>query len=213
MLHRLNVSKSLGGLLCLGLLITPAFAHEVEVSGDVGGTLHIEPHDNPEAGRTSQVWIALTRKGGEILPLGQCNCQLIVHPEPHAEGASPLIKPPLKAVSAGQYQGIPGAEIVFPKQGEYELELRGTPKAGANFKPFALKFPVTVALGVATAASAPQTQAAQTAPPDGTNAQPHQVTQQPGQLNSPWRTPVIVITALLGLGLIGLELQRQRHTN
>jgi len=171
----------------------PAFAHEVEVSGDVGGTLHVEPHDNPEAGRTSQVWIALTRKGGEILPLGQCNCQLAVHPEPHTEGASPLIKPPLKAVSTGQYQGIPRAEIVFPKQGEYELELRGTPKAGTTFKPFELRFPVTVAMGVATAPSAPQTQVAQTALHPSTNAQPHQVTRQPGQLNSVWCTPVIVI--------------------
>ena len=202
MLHLLSESRGLGGLLCLGLLITSASAHEVKVSGDVGGTLHVEPQDNPQAGKTSQIWIALTRKGGEILPLAQCNCKLAVYPEPHTEGTSPLLEPPLKAISAEQYQGIPGAAIVFPKRGNYELELSGLPKAGANFKPFQLSFPVTVAAGTAASMANPQTQAYQTNNSPSGIAQLHQAAQQPDQVKSQWRMPVILLGIILGIGLL-----------
>lgn len=135
--------------LFLTLLITPATAHKVQIAEDVGGTLHIEPNDNPKAGEASLTWFALTRKGGQVIPLQQCNCQLTVYSEPHTPNAAPVLSPALKAISAEGYQGIPGAEIVFPKPGTYQLQLRGTPTSGANFQPFELKFPVTVAAGTA----------------------------------------------------------------
>ncbi|MDF5711693.1 MAG: hypothetical protein PUP90_29445 [Nostoc sp. S4] len=135
---------------CLAISITnlyPAAAHEVEVAGDVGGTLHIEPNDNPRAGEPSQAWFALTRRGGKVIPLAQCNCRLAVYAEPYAEGEPPLLEPSLKSVAAERYQGIPGAELVFPKAGIYELQLNGRPTSGTRFKPFELKFEVTVAGG------------------------------------------------------------------
>lgn len=139
--------------LLLGLLvatvttISPVSAHKVQISGDVGGTLHIEPNDNPQAGKAALTWVALTRKGGQVIPLQQCNCQLAVYAEPRTQGAKPLLQPPLKAMSSEGYKSIPGAEIVFPKPGSYQVELKGTPKAGASFKPFQLNFNVTVAAG------------------------------------------------------------------
>ena len=54
------------------------------------------------------------------------------------------MQPPLKAISAERYKGIPGADIVFPKAGIYELELSGTAQNKANFKPFKLTYTVTV---------------------------------------------------------------------
>ncbi|MEH1870464.1 hypothetical protein [Nostoc sp.] len=137
-------------LSCLVIPITniyPAFAHKVEVAGDVGGTLHIEPNDNPRAGESSQAWFALTRRGGRVIPLSQCNCQLAVYAEPYAEGEPPLLEPQLQPVAAERYQGIPGAEVVFPKPGIYQLQLNGKPASGARFKPFKFKFEVTVAGG------------------------------------------------------------------
>ncbi len=151
-----NKSKSLGLLVFVGLLVeagifpipqlnsTSALAHEVEVSGDVAATFHLEPNHNPRAGETAKVWFALTRRGGEIIPLEQCNCKLAVYPKNHKEGDKPLMEPPLKAVSAERYKGIPGADIVFPKAGIFELELSGSAKKGANFKPFELNYTVTV---------------------------------------------------------------------
>jgi hypothetical protein len=151
-----NKSKSLGLLVFVGLLVetgifpmpqfnsTSVLAHEVEVSGDVAATFHLEPNHNPRAGETAKVWFALTRRGGQIIPLEQCNCKLAVYPKGHKQGEKPLMQPPLKAVSAERYKGIPGADIVFPKAGIYELELSGSAKTAANFKPFKLSYNVTV---------------------------------------------------------------------
>ncbi|MBD2253435.1 hypothetical protein [Nostoc parmelioides] len=127
--------------------IYPATAHKVQISPDVGATLHIEPNDNPRAGEPTQAWFALTRKGGTILPLQQCNCQLTVYAEPHTPGEPALLEPSLKPVNAERYQGIPGADITFPKPGIYQLQLSGKPTTGANFKPFEFTFEVTVAGG------------------------------------------------------------------
>ncbi|OUL25280.1 hypothetical protein BV378_16895 [Nostoc sp. RF31YmG] len=122
-----------------------ASAHTVKIAADVGGTLHIEPNDNPQAGSPAQAWFALTRKGGKAIALKECNCQLAVYAEPHTAKEPPLLEPPLKPVSAERYQATPGAEITFPKPGVYLLRLSGKPTAGASFKPFELKFDVTVA--------------------------------------------------------------------
>lgn len=128
-------------------LVTPAAAHNIKVSGNVAATFHIEPNHNPKAGEPSQAWFALTHKGGTIIPLVQCDCQLAVRVKPHQEGKPPLLEPVLKSLSTEQYQGIPSADIIFPKLGEYELEIRGRPKAGAKFQPFKLSYTVTAIAG------------------------------------------------------------------
>jgi len=138
----------LGAIATLSIIdIYPATAHKVEISADVGGTLHIEPNDNPRAGEPTQAWFALTRKGGKVIPLVQCNCQLAVYAEPHTPGEPALLEPALQPVNAEIYQGIPGADITFPKPGIYQLQLSGKPTSGANFKPFTFTFEVTVATG------------------------------------------------------------------
>ena len=151
-----NKSKSLGLLVFWGLLIEAAIpsapqlnsisvlAHQIELSGDVAATFHLEPNHNPRAGEPAKVWFSLTRRGGEIIPLEQCNCKLGVYTQPYKQGDKPLMQPPLKAVSAERFKGIPGADIVFPKAGIYELELSGAAKSAANFKPFKLSYKVTV---------------------------------------------------------------------
>ncbi|AUT02070.1 hypothetical protein CLI64_17695 [Nostoc sp. CENA543] len=162
MSHRVNQSevftnqsrkyiKYVTALSCLTLGLTNAelaSAHKVEIAADVGATLHIQPNDNPRAGETAQAWFALTRKGGKTIPLAQCNCQLAIYAEPHSPGEPALIEPSLKPVNAERYQGIPGADITFPKPGIYQLQLTGKPKSGANFQPFKFNFEVTVAAGV-----------------------------------------------------------------
>ena len=156
MFHLLNKSQNWGLLVFLGLLVAggisqapqlssiAVLAHEVEVSGDVAATFHLEPNHNPRAGQPARVWFALTRRGGQIIPLEQCNCQLSVYPKGYKVGDKPLMQPPLKAVAAEKYRGIPGADIVFPKAGSYELELSGSARNQANFKPFKLTYTVTV---------------------------------------------------------------------
>lgn len=137
-------------LSCLVISIittVPTFAHQVQISEDVGATLHIEPNDNPRAGEPTQAWFALTRKGGQVLPLAQCDCELLIYAEPHTPGEPALIEPSLEPVAAERYQGIPGAEITFPRPGRYQLQLSGKPTSQASFKPFQFEFEVTVAAG------------------------------------------------------------------
>ncbi|GBE94528.1 hypothetical protein [Nostoc cycadae] len=152
------IKKKLNVLLlfCLAIAITtiyPVLAHKVQVAADVGATLHLEPNDNPRAGEPTQAWFALTRKGGQTIPLAQCNCRLAVYAEPHTPSEPALLEPSLQPVAAERFQGIPGAAITFPKPGIYQLQLNGKPAKGTSFKPFNLKFEVTVAAGTANTQS------------------------------------------------------------
>jgi hypothetical protein len=133
---------ALGGVLLMSL---PVLSHTVEVSGTVGGTIHIEPNDNPRAGQPSQVWFALTQRGGGSIPLSACSCQLALYAQPIRSDSQPLERPILRSVSAEGQRGVPGAEVTFPRAGSYELVLRGRPIQVGQFSEFELRFPVTVA--------------------------------------------------------------------
>jgi hypothetical protein len=142
-----NPNKLIVGFLLSWLLVAPAVAHEVETSsnGNVAATFHVEPGDDPKVGVPSRAWFALTRRGGRIIPLSQCNCQLAVYLVPYQEGKTPpLLKPALSSLDIKQYRGILGATIVFPRAGQYELKLTGKPKSGGDFQPFNLSYTITV---------------------------------------------------------------------
>ena len=99
MFPRLNLKLGIGLLLLL-TLASSAFAHQVQVADDVGGTLHIKPNDIPRAGEGSLAWFALTQKGGDIIPLTECDCNLAVYAQPYESGEPPIAQPELIAVSA-----------------------------------------------------------------------------------------------------------------
>ncbi|VEP14747.1 conserved exported hypothetical protein [Hyella patelloides LEGE 07179] len=132
-------------LLLLSLFSTQVLAHNVQTNVDVGVTFHIEPDHSPRVGEESQAWFALTRRGGELIPLSQCDCDLKVYLESQGESADePILNPTLIAISPERYQNIPGANIVFPQPGIYQLELTGKPTQEGDFTPFQVSYPVTV---------------------------------------------------------------------
>ncbi len=196
---RTRTGKYVMLLLLLVLSVTSnsiASAHNIKTTADVGGTLHIQPNDNPRAGEPSQVWVALTRKGGKVIPLKECNCQLAVYAEPHSPKEPALLEPPLQAITAERYKGIPGSEITFPKPGAYLLQLSGKPASGASFQPFKLKFEVTVAAG---SASAIETQ------------NPQNVNNTPVEDRKSGFIPIaIALSTLAAGGIIFVLLQRRR---
>ena len=151
--------------VCGVLLPLPAIAHNVKTSGNVAATFHIEPSHNPKVGETSQAWFALTKQGGELVPLDRCNCTLKVKDTQQKT----VLQPTLKPITAEQYQGIPGAELVFPKAGIYTLELSGAPKDGESFNPFTLSYDVTVQAGIAPQAPV---QSSETSRPDAQAVSP-----------------------------------------
>jgi hypothetical protein len=128
--------------------MSPARAHTVKTNRDVAATFHLEPSHNPQAGEPATIWFALTKAGGTPIPLSDCDCQLAVK-----QGERRIAIVPLKAITAEQYQGIPGGEMVFPQVGIYQLIFSGKAKAPEAFQPFELKYDVTVQPGKAIAAT------------------------------------------------------------
>ena len=76
--------------------------------------------------------------------MSECNCSLNVYAIPRAADAQPLLQPNLSAIDVEKYRDIPGAEIIFPNAGAYELEIAGTPKDNNSFSPFELSYTVNV---------------------------------------------------------------------
>lgn len=129
--------------LLLTTLAIPAVAHNVEISNEVAATFHIEPNHNPVVGEPTTAWFALTRRGGSSILLSECNCSLNIYAVPRAGDAEPILNPELTAINVEKYQEIPGARIVFPAAGAYELEISGTAKDD-SFTPFNLTYTVNV---------------------------------------------------------------------
>ena len=120
---------------------TVAIAHEVKTSQEVGGTIHIEPNDRPIAGKKSRIWIALTKRGGEIIPYRKCNCRIEVR-SLSDRNIKFAISNPLAIIE--RYLGLPSMEVTFPQVGRYELKLSGSAREGEDFQPFELTFTTNV---------------------------------------------------------------------
>lgn len=194
------INPVLAWLLVLGLA-WPAPAHKIERSGDVAGTWHLEPNHSPRAGEPARVWIALTQAGGRAIPLDRCDCQLVVY-DLNQPQAGAVLTPTLQALSPEAFQGIPGADLSFPRVGEYRLVLTGKPKIPGEFAPFQLSY--TTVVGARPIAPPPREQPA--APPSPLG----QVSPVPPQSSPvPWTMIGIGSLALITLGL-GLGWQRVR---
>ncbi len=203
------ITISFLGTALAALPVTSGLAHTTEVAGDVAGTWHVEPNHTPKAGEPATVWIALTRKGGSILPLDRAECELGVYSLPRRPEDEPVLQPPLQAIAVERYQGIPGAEVIFPKTGLYELELACTPKVKEDFTSFQILYQLTVASGSprAEAKASPQLETA-TAPSTVTaSPTPDAKANQPNSFPVMWMG-AIAATAILGLGLLNVTLRK-----
>lgn len=138
------VSKCLlfAGLL---LLATPASAHKTEVSGDVAGIWHVEPNHRPRSGQPARIWVALTRRGGQILSLQDAQCQMAIYREPHKADNQPILRPSLTAINVERYRGVPSATVILPAVGLYQAKLSCSPKGANKFRPFQMQYRFTVA--------------------------------------------------------------------
>lgn len=207
--------------LLTGLAALPGLAHDVQVAKDVGATLHIEPNDTALAGTPTEVWFALTKAGGTVIPLAACDCSLTLY---HRDDTA-LANPNLTPVSAEGFNGIPGATVTFPEVGAYELVLEGEPKDDAQFTPFQLSFEITVAGNASSAASteispdpsasespdhAETTDGAETSTtPPGNSATPTETkvaqtaeTPAPPAPSNPWTAVATWGSAVLAVGIV-----------
>jgi hypothetical protein len=184
-------------------------AHNVEVAGEVAGTWHIEPNHAPKAGEPATVWVALTRKGGALLPLTEANCQFNIFDRADASGKA-LLKPAVKPLNVENYQGIPSAELVFPKPGLYQIKLNCTPKTDGGFAAFELTSEATVTAGANTSENPASVNPASVNPasvnPAGGTANAATIATVPDpntpnpevRTRSAWRNWVVVAAVIVG---------------
>jgi hypothetical protein len=165
------------GLFALGMNAPQAIAHNVKVDDQVAATFHLEPNHNPRAGEAAKIWFALAKKGGEAIPLADCDCQLTVR-----QKETVVATPGLSALDVEQYRGIPAATFTFPAVGLYSLRLSGKPKT-TGFNPFNLDYEVTVQAG----------KVSETLPKGQTENSPEEGNR-----------PVNLVPIVLGVGAIGL---------
>jgi hypothetical protein len=166
------------GLMLFGMQTPQALAHNVKVDDQVAATFHLEPNHNPKAGEMAKIWFALAKKGGEAIPLADCDCALTVRQKDVVVGT-----PALSAIDVEQYRGIPAATFTFPVVGLYSLRLSGKPKTANGFNPFNLDYEVTVQAGKVT----------ETSPTGQTELSPEEGNR-----------PVNPLPIVLGVGAIGL---------
>jgi hypothetical protein len=186
-----SLTKNLGWIIILICVISPAAAHNIQVKGDVAGLWHVDPNHSPKAGEKARAWVALTRKGGKILPLSEANCQMAVFSKPRKPNDKPILQPTVQAINAEKYQGIPGAFVVFPNTGLYQLQLSCTPKTPGDFRAFEMSYDVTVA----TAATEQPT--TQVSPQTVSGANTTTKTEDTSIL--PVALPIVI-----GLGVVGI---------
>jgi len=120
---------------------TAAIAHEVKTSQEIGGTIHIEPNDRPIVSKKSTIWVALTKRGGEIIPYAKCNCRMEVR-SLSDRSIKFTVANPLSIIE--RYLGLPSLTVTFPQVGRYELKLIGSPRDNEDFQPFELTFTTNV---------------------------------------------------------------------
>jgi hypothetical protein len=177
------------------LVMSPTHAHTVKTASDVAATFHLEPSHNPKAGEPAKIWFALTKAGGQQIPLSDCNCQLAVK-----QGETNIATVPLQAINAEQYQGIPGGETVFPKVGIYQLIFSGKAKEENAFQPFELKYEVTVQPGkAATTRNATEVPMSY-----------ETIEFKTEVIELPWLFPGLLIAGAIGAAAIGYWLVRRR---
>jgi hypothetical protein len=130
--------------LCLFEGMIPADAHELKANSQVGALMHIQPDDSPQAGKAAVTWFGLVKRGGESVPLANCDCRLSIYNGKQAKGKV-LFVPTLREGKIEEPVGTNTrlvADVTFPKAGEYTMVLSGKPKAGGHFDPFKLQWVV-----------------------------------------------------------------------
>lgn len=150
-------------------------------------------------------WVALTRKGGEVIPLADCDCQIDIYARSLPD--APILSPTPIAVAEENYQGIPGAEFTFPDVGAYRFIISGSPAAASDvaFTPFELTFDVTVAAGQPLP-TVPENAAATLPSPDGEISTP----VKPRSPVARWITIGMGSAILLGLGAVMVQRSRPK---
>ncbi|BAZ18219.1 hypothetical protein NIES4071_101040 (plasmid) [Calothrix sp. NIES-4071] len=119
---------------------------------------------------------------------------MAVYSQPRKGNDLPVLQPTVQAINAEKYQGIPGADVVFPKTGLYQLELGCQPKTEGDFRAFQLKYDVTVAAGADI----------KTPQPEKVSDSQTKIDILQTQEKQSWNIPMLTLAGLFVLGIVGI---------
>ena len=128
-------------LAILPVVVMPATAsaHVLKTDGAIGAILHIQPDDNPTAGKPVSYTLSFNNGAGGFR-LSDCNCAVTVLKNGKMIGTKSL------AAASGS---LSTNTYTFPQAGVYTLRVSGTPKGDGGFQPFTFSYDVRVGGGPA----------------------------------------------------------------
>ena len=110
-----------------------SYAHVLETNGSLGAVMHIDPNDNPVAGKMSTIFFEIKDKEGKFKP-EICNCTVSVRKD----------EKELFSKKIFTNDTNPSFSYRFPEKGDYEIRLSGEPKTQSGFNKFEIEYPVKV---------------------------------------------------------------------
>lgn len=126
-------------LVVLGLIYSPAQAHDAVNAGNVQMTWHTDTNERLQvnADTTLSMWLKVE---GKPLTLSQCRCTLLLY----AGEVNPRVRPTVLKLQPGQ-DGEWNALVTVTQAGPYSLLLDGKPLNLSDFAPFRMPLKLTAA--------------------------------------------------------------------
>jgi len=113
-------------------------AHVLKTDGDFRTELHIEPYDHPLS-NTPVHYNVTFEEAPSTFSLDECLCQVRI-----SNSSDVDMQKALANTSVSLSKNV----VVFPKAGDYSLQISGSPKQVGSFQPFSLTYSVHVGQGV-----------------------------------------------------------------
>jgi hypothetical protein len=136
----------LPGLLLALLLPLPAFAHQLATDNQMGVVMHIDPQDDPIAGKPATIFLEFKDKS-TAFTLSDCDCKLAV-----SANNTQLYAENLLQSGTGSNASEASVSYTFPQRDAYAITVSGTPLRGVQFQQFSVTFNVRVDRGAGAAA-------------------------------------------------------------
>jgi hypothetical protein len=108
--------------------LNQAIAHSLKNTGTISALMHINPNEDPVAGKESEILFLINDKDKKFQP-ENCDCQASV-----MFGTTTLLNQQVSTAKTS-YRGIfaPAIPFTFPQKGIYNIKLTGEPKNEQSF--------------------------------------------------------------------------------
>lgn len=129
------------GVFILGIFFNTqsAVAHILESNGSVGAVLHIDPEDDPIAGKPSSLFFEFKDTIQKFTPQN-CTCTFSI-----LENGKQIFTEPLFQDNQDPSLTSASVSYTFPQKDVYQIKIVGKPSIPNDFQPFILSYDIRVA--------------------------------------------------------------------